>query len=261
MLRNSGEEQVDDDLFSLACGPDLRVKKYRSCIVNGVRWHTTHRDLNKKTQNNGVMVQGSHNGQMIDFYGTLKEIIKLNYTGEGEERSVVLFKCDWYKLDGKISRLQNDGYFKSINVGSLCCKDDSLIFATQARRIFYLPDTKMGDKWQVVQTFDHRHLYNVNESDSPHYNAPAYQEDECFEVDGQRQTVSDNTYEKPLNRDDEPALVFEASEIARFVKESNKHVHESDVQYEDDEEDKTLLEYCDSDDDGGAAMEVDSDDE
>jgi hypothetical protein len=96
---------------------------------------------------------------------------------------------------------------------------------------------------------------------SPHYNSPAYQEDECFEVDGQRQAVSDNTYEQPLNRYDEPALVFEASEIARLVKESNKHVHESDVEDEDDEEDETLLEYCDSDDEGGAAMEVDSDDE
>jgi hypothetical protein len=112
-----------------------------------------------------------------------------------------------------------------------------------------------------VQTFDHRHLYNVSESDSPHYNAPAYQEDECFEVDGQREAVSDNTYKQPLNRDNEPALVFEASEIARFVKESNKHVHESDVEDEDNEEDETLLEYCDSDDEGGAAMEVDSDDE
>jgi hypothetical protein len=71
----------------------------------------------------------------------------------------------------------------------------SLILATQTRKIFYLPDTKLGDKWQVVQTFDHRHLYNVSQSDSPHYNAPAYQEDECFEVDGQRQAVSDNTYE------------------------------------------------------------------
>jgi hypothetical protein len=38
MLRNTGEEQIDDDLFSLACGPDMRVKKYNSCIVNGVRW-------------------------------------------------------------------------------------------------------------------------------------------------------------------------------------------------------------------------------
>jgi hypothetical protein len=44
------------------------------------------------------------------------------------------------------------------------------------------------------------------------------------------------------------------------VKESNKHVHESDVE-DEDEEDETLLEYCDSDDEGGVVMEVDSDDE
>jgi hypothetical protein len=26
-LRNSDQEEVDDDLFSLACGPDFRIKK------------------------------------------------------------------------------------------------------------------------------------------------------------------------------------------------------------------------------------------
>ena len=36
MLRkNTDEEMVDGDIFSLACGPDLRIKKYKSCIVNG----------------------------------------------------------------------------------------------------------------------------------------------------------------------------------------------------------------------------------
>jgi hypothetical protein len=59
--------------------------------VNGVRWHTSDRDKNKKTKNSGVMVQGSQKGKMIDFYGTLKEIIQLCYNGE--DRSVVLFKC------------------------------------------------------------------------------------------------------------------------------------------------------------------------
>ena len=48
-LRNVGEGQIDDDLFSLACGPDFRVKKYSSCIVNGVRYNTLDRDKNKKT--------------------------------------------------------------------------------------------------------------------------------------------------------------------------------------------------------------------
>jgi hypothetical protein len=54
-LRNTNEEEVDGDLFSLACGPDFRVKKYSSCIVNGVRFNIVDRDKNKKTQNSGVM--------------------------------------------------------------------------------------------------------------------------------------------------------------------------------------------------------------
>jgi hypothetical protein len=54
-LRNTNEEDVDDDLFSLACGPDFRVKKYSSCIVNGVRFNTVDHDKNKKTQSSGVM--------------------------------------------------------------------------------------------------------------------------------------------------------------------------------------------------------------
>jgi hypothetical protein len=61
-LRNTNEEGVDSDMCaSLACGPDLRVRKYSSCIVNGVRLNTVDRDKNKKTQNSGVMSQSTHN--------------------------------------------------------------------------------------------------------------------------------------------------------------------------------------------------------
>jgi hypothetical protein len=62
-LRNMNQEEVDDDLFSLACGPDLRVRKYSSCIVNGVRFNTLDRDKHRKTQNSGVMTRGTHNGE------------------------------------------------------------------------------------------------------------------------------------------------------------------------------------------------------
>jgi hypothetical protein len=89
-LRNTNEEGVDDDLFSLARGPDLRVRKYSSCIVKDVRFNTVDRDKNKKTQNSGVMLQSIYNAQVTDFLGTLKEIIQLDYN----KRSVVLFKCD-----------------------------------------------------------------------------------------------------------------------------------------------------------------------
>lgn len=174
-------EEVDEDVFALACGPDRRVRKYSSCIVNGIRYSTVDRDSNKRLQNSGVMAEGEHNGQVIDFYGTLKEIIQLDYNLD--DRSVVLFKCDWFKLDGKNTGLRNDRFFKSINVGSLWYKDDSLILATRATKVFYLPDMKYGKNWQVVQTFDHRHLFNISENEGAPFAGPAYQEEEsCDEA-------------------------------------------------------------------------------
>ncbi|XP_039778099.1 uncharacterized protein LOC120645374 [Panicum virgatum] len=198
-LRDTHQEEVDDGLFSLACGPDFRVRKYSSCIVNGVRFNTIDRDKNKKTQNSGVMTQ---------------EIIQLEYNFD--ERTVVLFKCEWFKLDGRRTELNYDGFFKSINVGSLWYKDNSLILATQARKVFYLPDTKLGDNWQVVQTFNHRHLYNVSETESAQYNAPAYQEDECCEDEQRQEPLIGIAPEMPLNRDDEQGLIFGVDEIARM---------------------------------------------
>jgi hypothetical protein len=56
-LRNNNEEEVDNDHFFLACGPVLRVNKYSSSIVNGVRFDILDRDNNKKTQISGVHIK------------------------------------------------------------------------------------------------------------------------------------------------------------------------------------------------------------
>jgi len=140
-------------------------------------------------------------------------------------------------------------------------KGDSLILATQVRKVFYLPDTKFGNNWQVVQTFDHRHLYNVSETSIP-FSGPAYQEEDCCDQEeGSRQIVVDeSTTEMPLNRHDEPGQMFEGSEIARLRKERPTHVCQSDSEDDDEDVDDTIEEYC-SEDDVGATVEVDSDDE
>jgi hypothetical protein len=70
-----------------------------------------------------------------------------------------------------------------------------------------------------------------------------------------RQRVSDIIYNKPINRDDEQGLIFEAVEIAKLIKGEGQEVHESD----DEDEDDTIMEY--SDEDEGNTNEVDSDDE
>ena len=88
-------EDVSGDLYALSCQPDLRVRIFSACIVGGVRFHTIEREKNRRTQNSGVMVDGTHNGEDIEFYGCLKEIIQLQYNVDSSGyRSVVLFRCD-----------------------------------------------------------------------------------------------------------------------------------------------------------------------
>jgi len=157
-------EQINEELYALASQPDLRLRIFSGCIVDGVRYHTVDRESSRRTQNSGVMVEVSHNGEDIDFYGQLKEVIELQYNSDtNSQRTVVLFKCDWFDTYSKKSRMKNDGYFKSISHGSCWYKDDALILATQATKVFYLDDNKHGEPWKVVQKFSHRHLWNVNE--------------------------------------------------------------------------------------------------
>ncbi|KAK8709657.1 hypothetical protein V6N13_060670 [Hibiscus sabdariffa] len=126
---NHDSKEVSDELLSLAYGPDKRAQKYTGCIVNGVRFHTKARDEHLTSQNSGVMVEGNHEEDQINFYGVLIDIIQLNYI---KYYKVVLFKCKWFDL-------------------------------VQAKQVFYLDDTKLGKDWRVVQKFHHRHLYDVPE--------------------------------------------------------------------------------------------------
>jgi hypothetical protein len=73
---------VNKDLFALGCSPNFRVTRYTVCIVNGVRFSTTSRDANKKTQNSGIMLPSAvnpTNNDYSDYFGTLNDIIYLKY--------------------------------------------------------------------------------------------------------------------------------------------------------------------------------------
>ena len=63
------EKQVSDDLFALACLLDKRVRVYSACIADGVRYHAIDHEEKRKTQNSGIVTEGSHDHEIIDFYG------------------------------------------------------------------------------------------------------------------------------------------------------------------------------------------------
>ncbi|XP_066364931.1 uncharacterized protein [Miscanthus floridulus] len=90
--RKDNQESVSEGLWALSCGPDLRVKTCAACKVNGVRYSTVDRENFLLTQNSGVMTEGSHDGNNIDFYGVLKESL-------------------WYKTDPFILATQSKKIF------------------------------------------------------------------------------------------------------------------------------------------------------
>jgi hypothetical protein len=84
------------------------------------------------------------------------------------------------------------------------------------------------------------HLYNLNQTDAVQYNGLAYQDGECCEEERMRKSVSNSTYEKPLNRDDEQWPIFEVAEIAQLLKVREKELHDGESE-DENEEDDTLF--------------------
>ncbi|XP_071683434.1 uncharacterized protein [Lolium perenne] len=178
------QNDVCPDLYALACKPDFRVRLYSACFVDSVRYHTVDRKKNKKTQNSGIVSEGDHDGNSIDFFGQLKSIIRLQYNSSGGvHRSVVLFRCDWFDLGGRKPGFDDDGHFKSVNTEKFWYKNDPFLLTSQATKVFYVPDTKLKGKWQVVQIFHHRHLWSVKENEQgPGVAGLSYQDEDSSQV-------------------------------------------------------------------------------
>jgi hypothetical protein len=59
-LRYVENQDINDDLFALSCEPNLRVRIFSACLVNGVRFHTVNHEKNRRTQNSGIVAEGTH---------------------------------------------------------------------------------------------------------------------------------------------------------------------------------------------------------
>ncbi|KAL0367533.1 UNVERIFIED_CONTAM: hypothetical protein Sradi_3643400 [Sesamum radiatum] len=124
------EGLANDELISLANGPDTRVKHYTGCNVNGFRFHTKDRENNKKTQNSGVVVEGEHNKKIIDFYGVVKDIIEVDYL-HGAKR-VLIFKCDWWNLNDRSGiQMDRNSNITNVNVCKTWYVDQPFVLAYQ----------------------------------------------------------------------------------------------------------------------------------
>ncbi|KAK1650907.1 hypothetical protein QYE76_068712 [Lolium multiflorum] len=146
---------VCPDLYALACKPDFRVRLYSACVVDSVRYHTVDREKNRKTQNSGIVSEGDHDGNSIDFFGQLKSIIRLQYNSSGGvHRSVVLFRCDWFDLGGRKPGLDDDGHFKSVNTEKFWYKTDPFLLTSQATKDEAPENAVASDQQEAVGESD-----------------------------------------------------------------------------------------------------------
>ncbi|XP_035546617.1 uncharacterized protein LOC118348652 [Juglans regia] len=157
-LRAVSPSEVTNDIYALACGPDPWVASYAGCIMNGVRFHTKERKRHRRTQNNGVVVHGEHQGSPTDFYGVLHDIIELRYMGW---LKVYLFSCAWYDVGDLRRGIRYMDHLTLVNTARQWYKDEPFALACQALQVFYLTDPTLGESWQVVQKTTNRNVYNI----------------------------------------------------------------------------------------------------
>ena len=214
------------------------------------------RERNRKTQNCGVLVEGSHGTDDIDYFSVIRDIIILKYLGGSV---TYVFKCDWWDLGGGRVSIHRDNHFTSINIASKWYEDDPFVLACQATQVYYLIDPmKSTDEdsgeitWRVVQKFVPRNIYEAgtsadyensgDEDDNPI--VEAYQED----GEGINLFVDLGALELlPLCRDDVPPVHLDPSVL---------NDHSIQVSLEEDEEDESEDEY-----ESESGKEVDNDDE
>ena len=80
--------------------------------MNGYRFHTKARAKHLSTQNCEAVVKGDVQSGEKNFFGTLTNVIELEYDSRYR---VVLFKCEWYDLYAENMGIKVDAY--GFNVG------------------------------------------------------------------------------------------------------------------------------------------------
>ena len=147
----------------LARGPLRYVWSFPGYFVNGYKFHTLKHGVGRVTHNSGVCVKGSsYNEYECDYYGSLDEVLEVEYHGVGR-CVVVLFKCYWIdpvqgvKVDPKHNLVD-------IKYKSKLKTDDPFVLASQVQQVYYAPYPSMTkdlkDWWAVIKTKP-RSVYEV----------------------------------------------------------------------------------------------------
>ncbi|KAH0669882.1 hypothetical protein KY285_024019 [Solanum tuberosum] len=169
---------VSDYLKFLANGPAPHARRFTIFNINGIKFRTTSREHELKTQNSGVFLTSStaciatsSDGNLrladLPYYGKLEDIIELNYYGQF---TVTLFKCKWADTTRDRGFKKDTWGFPSVNFSQLIHigdreEHDPFIEASQAQMVYYVED-ELDKGCSTVVHFKPRDLYDMGEGEN-----------------------------------------------------------------------------------------------
>nr|GMC96209.1 hypothetical protein CCACVL1_09462 [Ipomoea batatas] len=216
-----GVLQIMKKWFPKAYGPDRRIYRYKSILINGWRFNTKDRDLQLKSQNSGILVKGDAD----------TDIIQLNYQGGN---NVILFKADWWDVYHKTGFKVDNFGFSMVNITRKLQTDEPYVLASQAEQVYYVSDIKEPN-WHVVVKTKPRDFYDLPDDvveDEP------CQENENFGFTIQGSNLEDDNNVTVLHRPDLDATTVEvsSSNINTMSIEEDETDSDGDAFINDDDE-------------------------
>lgn len=177
------KQAVSEEIKWLAKGPLREVKRFKGLIFNGTRYLTKSSEINKKTQNSGILVisktrnyvlpkkkkktrnyAGNHTSgeEEVEYYGVLTDIIELDYYSQFK---VILFRGDWANPEEGLG-VKKDGFgFKLVNFNHLShtgqdVANEPFVLSSQVQQVFYVQDPLEVD-WHVAIKTRPRSVYSL----------------------------------------------------------------------------------------------------
>ncbi|XP_075665826.1 uncharacterized protein LOC142635575 [Castanea sativa] len=135
---------LTDALVTLSKGPYTLVNRLKHYVINGLKFRSSDVEANRTTQNSGVSV-ATEGG--ITYYGVLRDIIELNYSGSIKH---VLFKCTWVDDQNRRGYKTDEFGFPMVNFthsihGGEEMVHEPYVLASQAIQVFYVEDKRDKD--------------------------------------------------------------------------------------------------------------------
>ncbi|XP_024314555.1 uncharacterized protein LOC100825808 [Brachypodium distachyon] len=139
--REEKGELADKELYSLARGPDHRVRLSNRCLINGFLFRTASIEKRPTTQNSGIVVRGDAG---MEWYGVIDKIITLDFP---DEKEIIVFECSWFDVP-KENKDKSKGYKRDeygiIDVDTTVHRfsEEPYILATQAEHVCFVKGAK-----------------------------------------------------------------------------------------------------------------------